>query len=268
MPSIHDYNWTEDHASARGTIGKDGSIQRIFLLSDWTQLGAFLAVLISGWRQVSATQWVYNGGDPHPDWPAMRCDSASYEGIGESSWDDTAKRSVWAIARVTATYKVPAFDPTQNDPATILEESLDFSANAVPLPSTMYQFPDGSDVPDEVALTRIVPTCAYSFTLVDVPTLPGGDTTLIFSLEGKVNGTKFRGAGPKCALYLGCTTDRTLTSAGTKGWKIQHKALVRPPGLEWTKIPNPVSGEWEEITTKVGGKLLYESADLTQLLPR
>ena len=161
---------------------------------------------------------------------------------------------------------MPTFDPTKTDPKDLAEQSLDFSAEVQSLPGDGFQFASGQRLTSNVP--KFIPQCAYGLTLIDVPDLPGGDATIYFAMMGKINETAFFGAAPKTAFFIGTQTDRTFTTAGFKGWKIQNKFLVRPKGLEWTKQYNPDTGLFEEVTSVGSGKSLYETDDLTKVLPK
>lgn len=262
--SIWDFTITEAVESGSGSIQKDGSIQRIYYVKNWTDLPAFMSVLVQSWQTVGIA-WNYWPGHRDPDFPAYYCQSATFQSMGMPSFDMSTKRTSWAEgAKVTATYKVPTFDPT--DPTDIMEESLDFSAEELSLPAGMFKKTGSDDViPGQQRV--IIPVCAYSLTLIDVPTLPGGNANLIWSLMGKLNSSSFKGAATKLVLFLGAQTDRTTTSQGTKGWKIQLKFLVRPPGFEWTKVFTAKDGSMVAIETKVGGQPLYATGNLNSLLP-
>ncbi len=130
---------------------------------------------------------------------------------------------------------------------------------------------DGSSSEDDkitTFATKLIPVCHYTLTLIDVPTLPGGNTDLIFSLLGKINSSAVKGAAVKCALFLGANTSRTTTNVGTKGWRIALKFAVRPVGLEWTKVFHEKDGTFVEAVTVNGGNPIYDSDNLNNLLPK
>lgn len=273
MATIESYSYTEAHDSCTGTVGKDGSTQRILILKPFSDLNAFLKVLASNWSKTAGNVWTYFPGHQHPNFPGMYCAEASWKPEGESSWDTSAKKSNWAAVRITATYRPPMFDPTKTDPRDIYEEDLDFSVEELTLPSKSFKKTGSSSEDDKIqnVIRKLIPVCSYTLTLIDVPNLPGpnGDTSLIWSLQGKINSAVFKGAALKTALFLGATTSRTMTSQGTRGWKIALKHMVRPAGLEWDKVFHAKDGKFVQVDPVAGGgDPLYTTGDLNQLLPQ
>lgn len=266
--ALTDFTFFEDVESYRGSLGKDGNTTRKFRIA-FSDLAAFCLELLPRWISTGTTSLTYKPGNQHPIFTAMYCETVGWECFGVPSQDPVTKISSWTEALVTATYKPNAYDAGGGGtPATVIEEDLNFSCEAISLPKRSFKKVGGTTPLDDIEGGQLlIPVCAYTLTLVDVPTLPQGSAELIFDLMGKVNSVAFRGADAGRVLFLGADTSRSTLADGTKGWKVALKFLIRPEGKEWNKLYLPSAGEFTEVEDSVSGDKLYQTTELLALLP-
>lgn len=257
--------FVETTDSLSGSIGDKSEIVKKYLCP-YSVLPQVVTFLLPFWARTTGSDLVYYPGDQLAEQPYFYCYQVSFKVLaappqdGSPMWDGT--KSQWDTAEITATYRVPSFDP-KGDVKDMFELDLEFAAEEMLIPGGSYKDGSGNIVSDPVR--KIIPTIALNITLFDRPQLPGGDATAIMNVTAApMNTNPFLGAAAKKLLFIGCHTSRTTTSQGPKGWKITYKMLYRP--YEWDKVFVAQNGTFSTVTAVNGaGDPLYGDSDYTPL---
>jgi hypothetical protein len=254
--------------SGQGRIDDKGKVEIVEkYLVDYSSVQTFMSGLRGSWASVGGTQVQFSRPDAHHLFTALYCLQATFEPVGQPSV--SGEYLTWDKAVVTATYGPPTFNPNAQDVKDVAEESLEFGARILQLPSGSTKDATGSSgKPILDGVTKMIPTAQYTLTLQGVPVPPGASEdapfSQIFSSIGKVNAAAWKGAAAETMLFMGANAKRSINSEGVQDWTLTYVFKYDPDG--WNTV---YANTGQRVTAYATGdeSKLYTTTDFEALLP-
>jgi hypothetical protein len=203
----------------------------------------------------------------YSDIPGLWCNNVDIEPYGPPV--TVSGVDGWEFAKLTITFGVPdlPLNGGSPDPDTV-DEKLTIVGETLALPASSWKFSGGTtlDAAKDALPFKTCPQMQYSVSFYYKQDIdPAGFVAYV----GKINSSAFgsRSLATGTVMYLGAECDRKIAmGSATTFWHVTHNFAIKADGSTWQQVWNVTSGTWDSITTVVGGKSIYETANLNTIL--
>jgi len=205
----------------------------------------------------------------YPDIEGLFCNNVSIEPWPGSKMDDGTLG--WEWAKLTLSFGMMETG-TGGD---IADEKITIGGQTITLPCRKYQWAEGPlsgqllDENTDAKPFAIVPEMTYSLSYHFQTNI---DRSLYASLVGNINSSTFTPTvydgtaswEARSVIYMGCETDRKITSDGANYWKITHNFGIQTDHT-WQQFYCVTDGNFHKITDLDSDPVFPES-DLNALI--
>lgn len=258
---------------------------RVFLVA-WADWINFAHEVIGTYRIVGGTA-VAIKPIPFPQQPNLIADEIAVEPFLPDNPDGSTAITLGSNlnaytsggTRITVTYRtrfdetnLPRSDLPSVPNATYLTYQADLGAEVITIPGRMFEWADGTKIPDDVNAGIVVPTGTYTLTWHRVLQPPW---TVIRAMRGRVNASTFLGAPAETVLFLGASIIREFQLISDGGfWRVEYrfaentKELASGTKVGWNHFwrENVAGGEhWATVTAHDNSEKIYKTGDFTTL---
>ena len=191
------------------------------------------------------------------DEPNLKAVSYVIEGLGKPSQDSFGDATYDGGAKITIEFSTRPEE-------VFAEESLSFSAKSIPLEKESLEWASDSEqlAAADAQVSKQVVQGEIVITRMKVPDF---DKSSILSALGKVNSVTWNDAAAETLLFVGARTQRTHTAEGVQTRDVELVFAYDPNG--WNNAFRASTGAFAAVRTKNGNADLYESTDLSTLVP-
>lgn len=202
-------------------------------------------------------------GQAHPAISGIYAQGFSVEGIGKPT-GTTQNPYQWEKAKLTVGYKNFAYNPVD-----MKEIAVETSAETISLKGDSFEHESGgSDMEKKVdidpkvflAYTQITVT-KHQQTSIAEATWDGFINCVNSAPFAVSTSPGFKTWPAGMLLYMGYAFTQKIDSGNVKTYEVSHKFLGSQ--IDHRMEFNPNTGDWDLVTTKVGGNYKYDQADFS-----